>query len=140
MLPKSIVLDTNVIVSYLLNLKVSDLVALKLDFGIEIYSCPELVNELRQTLNYPRIKQSLATDVEEFIALYNSLASNIEIDLRYDRLADSTDNFLIDLAYTAKADLIVSGDRKVLIQKHFGKIQIVSPTQFRQILKKESNL
>lgn len=140
MLPKSVVLDTNVIVSYLLNVKVSDLVALKLDYGIEIFSCPELVNELRQTINYPRIKQSLATDAEDFVTLFSSLSNNIEIDLRYDRLADSNDNFLIDLAYTAKADLIVSGDRKVLIQKHVGKIQIVSPTQFRQILKKESNL
>ena len=135
MQPERIVPDTNVILSYAISKRLSELVAIKSKFNIEIFSCDELLTELKVAIDYPQIEKYLPKEERvHIVKVFKALAIETKIDLRYDRLSDPKDNYIIDLAYSVKADYIVTGDREVLIQKHVGKIQIISPTQFKKLL------
>ena len=135
MLPERIVIDTNVILSYAISKKMVELTEVKSKFNIEIFSCEELLHELRLAIEYPQVEKYFhKLERQRVISLFKSLATEIEIDLRYDRLNDPKDNYLIDLAYASKSNYLVTGDREVLLQKHVGKIQIISPAQFKKIL------
>lgn len=57
------------------------------------------------------------------------------IDEAFKGLEDPKDNYLIDPAYAAKAYYVITGDRKVLAQKHVGRIQIISMTRLVELLK-----
>lgn len=136
MLPERVVLDTNVIISYAVSHRLSELVAIKSVYGIEIFSSEELIVELSDALEYPQVAKFISEDERRnVVRLFKALAVEIKLDLRYDRFADVRDNFLGDLAFACKANFIISGDKEVLIQKHIGRIQIISPAQFRKILK-----
>jgi putative PIN family toxin of toxin-antitoxin system len=139
MLPDRVVFDPNVIISYAISRKLNEFAEVKTQYRIEIYSCPELIGELSSSLDYPKVsryftKQSSA----ETILFFKEVATEFEIQLSYNRLIDPDDNYLVDLAYASKSDFIITGDRNVLIQKHVGRIQIISPAQFHKLLKENS--
>lgn len=50
---------------------------------------------------------------------------------------DKEDNFLFELAEAANADLIVSGDRKVLEIKEYKGIKVISPKHFLKLLEED---
>lgn len=130
-----VVLDVNVIVSAAISKSLRQLLASVVRLNIQLFSCEELINELVIALTYTHVNKYLNEgDVKDIITLFLIASTEIEIDLRYDGLEDTKDNYLIDLAYACKADYLVSGDRKVLMQKHVGRIQIISPAQFNKLL------
>jgi len=88
-------------------------------------------------LDYPRVKKLLKARPEKLIAFFKKQTTEIEVDERFDRISDMKDNYLVDLAYASKSYYIVSGDALVLNQKHVGKIQIISASRFRQILRQK---
>ncbi|MBS1684905.1 MAG: putative toxin-antitoxin system toxin component, PIN family [Bacteroidetes bacterium] len=131
-----IVLDTNNIISLLLKGRLSYLADLKYKLDIEICTCQTQLEELQMVLSRPEsnFDKYLKYPVSDFVAFFISLSTIYDVDHSYDRLGDPKDNYLIDLAYTAKSFYIVTGDRKVLAQKHVGRIQIISMTRLGQLL------
>ena len=139
MLPERVVFDTNVIISYALSYKLGEFIKIKAHHGIEIYSCPELITELGSSLGYPKFEKQLTKEkAANIILFFKAVATELKIHLSYDRLIDPDDNYLVDLAYASKSNMIITGDRNVLSQKHVGRIQIISPAQFRKLLKENS--
>lgn len=51
---------------------------------------------------------------------------------------DSKDNKFLDLAYAAKAEYLITGDKDLLILKKFKKTKIVSPKQFLKEISNEN--
>lgn len=136
MLPDRVVFDVNVIVSYAVNRKLLELITLVSKYNIEIFSCEELLEELRSVLDYPHLEKYLSkNERSNIVRLFESVSTSVNIDTRYDGLIDPKDNYLVDLVYAIKANYLVSGDREVLIQKHIGRIQIISPAQFKKLLR-----
>lgn len=52
---------------------------------------------------------------------------------KIDICRDSKDNKFLEVATTSSAELLITGDRDLLILKKFGKTQIISPIQFLKI-------
>lgn len=115
-----IVTDTNVVVSGLLWLGTPGrLLEAAANGRVTLYTSPALVSELRSTLNYgrlaPRIQHSGLT-LDELIGRYLNVAILVQPSAVPRIVAnDADDDQVLACALEARADLIVSGDRKHLL-------------------------
>jgi putative PIN family toxin of toxin-antitoxin system len=130
-----IVLDTNIIVSLIINQDADQLTDWVAENGITFYACPELLNELKTTFAKPDVKKFLNEPADFYIDFIRSLCEIVTISKRFDRASDPDDNFLFDLAYTVKAYYLVTGERGLLNMKQVNRIQIISLAEFRRLVR-----
>lgn len=130
-----LVLDTNVVIAgllwygtprWLLDRAIDD-------EAIELYSSPALIDELGNTLGYPKFAQRIArseTSVETLVAQYRALLILVS-PIHAPRVVarDPDDDEVLALAFAAQVDLIVSGDDDLLALKTFRGIPIVTPAE-----------
>ena len=131
---KHIVFDSNTWITYFYNNQFTELVELKTDKELSIYTCSRQLQEIAAVLKRTKFKQRFSNPTSQYIHFCKLIALEIEIDERYDGSADSKDNYLVDTAYTAKADYIISSDKHLLNLKHVGTIQIISLSDFKKKL------
>lgn len=125
-----IVLDTNVLVTAALNAGFERIIALNEFHGIQIYTCEKQLGELKRTLN--NLKAKLTLTPAFYVSSFQTFSTTIEIDERFDRSPDPDDNYLFDLAYTAKSFYLVTQEKALLNLKQVNKIKIIT---FRELLK-----
>ena len=130
-----IVLDTNIIVSLIINQNADQLADWVAEYGITLYACPELLDELSTTFAKPDVRKFLSRPVNFYIDFIRSLCEIVTISKRFDRASDPDDNFLFDLAYTVKAYYLVTGERGLLNMKQVNRIQIISLAEFRRLIR-----
>jgi putative PIN family toxin of toxin-antitoxin system len=136
-----VVLDTNLLVSYLLTHRppiatlIDDFLA-KGEFAM--MTAPELLAELDRVLRYPKL-QRYYTDEERtrFVALVLALSEVVELPETIPRICrDPDDDRLIACAVVGEADVIVSGDDDLLALKQVGDISILTAVQFLEMLER----
>lgn len=120
------VLDTNVLISaWFWKGNESRLVELVEEGAIDGYTSPDILDELRRALRYPKFK----LDEDEVEAIYNYyllILKVVEPRSRIDVVKeDPEDNRVLECAVEAKADYIITGDRHLLGLKDFQGIRIV---------------
>lgn len=134
-----VVLDTNVIVSALL-LESGRLAWLR--HAWMAGRCRPLVSrattaELLRVLSYPKFR--LAPDeIEALLGDLLPFAEVVEVNPRtgpWPGLSDPDDRMFLDLAETAPAEFLVTGDRELRAAGAPGECQIVTPAEFLAILK-----
>jgi putative PIN family toxin of toxin-antitoxin system len=133
------VLDTNLLVSYLLTHRppIATLIDgfLAKDVFVMV-TAPELLAELDRVLTYPKL-QCYYTDEERtrFVALVLALSEVVELPETIPRLCrDPDDDRLIACAVVGEADIIVSGDDDLLALERVGHIPILTAVQFLEML------
>lgn len=131
-----IVFDANIWITYFYNGEFEEIVEIVEDLNVSIYSCPRLQQELGSVLRRPKLVKKLLFPTSKYLSFYRMLASEIEIDERFDRVQDIKDNYIIDIAYAAKCTHVVTGDPHLLSIKHVSNIQIISLADFRKAIKK----
>lgn len=95
-----------------------------------IYSTMQLL-ELKDVLDRPKFRTRFLPGQKE--ELFNSLARNGElIDLisEVDICRDPDDNHLLALCKDGKADLLITGDKDLLVLKKFRKTRVLAPAEF----------
>ena len=107
------------------------------DYQVLLYTCPELIAEIRHNLNDDFFKSKINQPSAKIINLIRDFTNETEIEQRFDRSPDLKDNFLFDLAYSAKCYYLVTGERSLQNMKHVGEIQIVSPSYFLRLFGKQ---
>ena len=130
-----VVLDTNVIVSGFLS---SDTYPSKiLDawlFGyFQVAVSQELKQELNQVFKKPYINKILQNQksIKPILGkLFNKSIMISPAPIDEVVFLDETDHFLLELAVTAQASIIVTGDKKLLNFKKIENILIYNPKQF----------
>lgn len=129
--PLKIVLDTNVYISALLFSGIPDeILEMAREKEIEIYASPIILLEIGQVLqkkfSFPR--KTILNILKEIKRIAKIIQPKEKIDFIK---ADPADNRVLECALAAKADYIVSGDKKHLrkIEK-FQNIPIVLPVEF----------
>lgn len=134
-----IVLDTNVVVSALLWRGTPyTLLRAAVEGMLTLCTSKELLAELREVLGREHLLARLdlqSSSVDQALSLYGALAVSVTPTLVPGVvLADPDDDHVIAAAVTAKADLIVSGDRHLLdIGSHEG-IRIATPAEAVRML------
>jgi putative PIN family toxin of toxin-antitoxin system len=124
------VFDTNVLVSYLLTHRppIATLIDRHLtQEDIVLVTAPELLEELDRILQYPKL-QRYYTEEERtrFVALLMALSEVVELPETIPRICrDPDDDQVIACAVAGGDDVIVSGDRDLLVLKQVGDIPIL---------------
>lgn len=115
-----LVFDTNVVVAgFLWNGPPRRLIELAIDGQVELYSSPVLLDELAHTLGYSKFAsrlESFGTSIAALVAQYTALVTLVA-PASVPRIVanDADDDHVIAAAVAARAELIVTGDRKHLL-------------------------
>ena len=119
--PLRLVLDTNVVVAGLLwNGPPRRLIECAIEGeAVELFSSPVLLDELAHTLGYPKFAARIAgfgANVVALVAQYAALVTLV-MPASVPRVVanDADDDHVIAAAVAARAELIVTGDRKHLL-------------------------
>jgi uncharacterized protein len=130
-----LVVDTNLIISAFLWKGVPGrLIEMAGEQQAQFYTSSVLLDELAESLQYKKFaKQLLKTElsITQLVAAYKTLATQVKArPLANPVSIDPDDDAVLATAKAARADLIVSGDRKhLLILKNFEGIPIVTAAQ-----------
>ena len=129
-----VVLDTNIMVSALLAPagKPAAIVRIWLDGKFTLLSCAAHLDELRSTLEKPRVAELIKPHkAGRLVNQVKKLAADIDPLPRVELSPDPTDDFLLALSEGGKADYLVTGDKSGLLALGRHKTtRIVSAREF----------
>lgn len=133
------VLDTNILVSYLLTHRppIADLIDHHLaEEHFVLLTAPELLQELARVLAYPKLQRYIApAEATRVLALIAALGTVVDLPEVVPRICrDPDDDWVIACAVMGRADAIVSGDRDLLALAHVRDIPILTPARFVALL------
>ncbi|MBE2223326.1 MAG: putative toxin-antitoxin system toxin component, PIN family [Anaerolineae bacterium] len=138
-----VLVDTNLLIAYLLKPREDSFVNILLDEVVEgrvTLLVPEaLLTEIEQTVKRkPYLLNMISeTQLHQFLVLLHSLCE--EIPLITEAIPpitrDPKDDYLIAYAVIGQADYLISGDKDLLILETVGAVSVVDSGQFRQILR-----
>jgi putative PIN family toxin of toxin-antitoxin system len=130
-----IIIDTNLWISFLLSKKFKFIDKLLDNGKIELVFCNELLAELVEVTNRPKLQKffteedwTLIFEIIERYAIYIPVVSSVTL------CRDAKDNFLLSLAKDAKANYLITGDNDLLVLKTFDITQIVTIVEFQAII------
>ncbi len=128
------VFDTNVLISaFLIPTSTSRrAVDFALDHGKLLISLP-LLRELYSVLQYPKFDQYASPSQRvQFVNLLTTVGTLTTITVQLHVVRDPKDNFVLELAVSGGASVIVSGDSDLLSMGRYDSIPIRTPVQFLQ--------
>ena len=131
-----VIIDCNVWISFLLGFQKDFMYGVLKNEHIDVYVCPQLLQEIRVVANRPKIRTRIADeDIELLFRLINAYCINADIVLQsIVPIRDTKDLYLLSFSETIEADYIISGDKDLLDLEEHGTYHIVSPSQFRMII------
>ena len=131
-----IILDTNIWISYLISKKNNQWDTLIFSAKIQIIYSEKLLNEFIEVTQRDKFRKFISLDdLEVILNFLGDFAIFVEnIEKKYTLCRDLKDNFLLDLAVTAKADFLVTGDKDLLEIKTLENVKILSPTDFINLI------
>lgn len=123
-----IVVDTNVLIAGLVaDGLCRDIVKRRLP-ACEVVTSPFLLNELKEKLSE---KFGVNPKTVPLLKLYEDQARVVAVvPLAEPVSRDPDDDLVLSAALEGKAEVILTGDKDLLILKEFRKIKILSPRQF----------
>lgn len=129
------VLDTNLLVSYLLTHRPP--IATLIDDHLAqehfvLITGAALLEELGRVLRYPRLQRYYSEETRtQYVALIAALSEIVELPESVPRICrDPDDDWVIACAVVGQADVIVSGDRDLLALNRVGELPVLSAAQF----------
>ena len=136
-----VVLDTNVVVSALIWGGTPErLIELAGEGILDLVTTEALLAELAGILARPKFAQKLEQknlSAAEIVARYRELAETVEpASIEVATLRDPDDEAVIACAIAAHAELIVSGDRDLLVLKAHESIRIVDAADALRLIAK----
>jgi uncharacterized protein len=134
----NVVLDTNVLLSGLMlpNNIPGKIVRSWYTARYDIVLCEPLLDEIRRSLAYPKIRKRLrwdTSDIDRFVMLLRFKAVIINIKgVKAKVPADSSDEIVLATLIASGAECLVSGDKDLLALRD--EYPILSPAEFAQML------
>jgi uncharacterized protein len=133
-----VVLDTNILVSAVIAPagKPAAIVRAWLDGKFTLLSCAAHVDELRATLQKPRVAELIKPHrAGRLVNQIRKLAEDVGDLPRVERSPDPTDDFLLALAEAGQADYLVTGDKSGLLALgSHNSARIVSAREFAAVI------
>ncbi len=129
-----VVIDTNIIISSAISMDGNPAQIFELLLLEEIinYTTKDIIEEIKEVLERPRIKKRLDAQAKDFIMEQFQAFSHIvipNVTLKEVKNDPDDDKFL-ECAITANVDFIISGDEHLLQIKEFRGIKIINPADF----------
>lgn len=127
-----IVLDTNVLISsILIEGSITDIALTKAEKYHDILCSDKIYGELVKTLMLPKFDKYISRyRRKKFMESFENRATFVKVEEVINACRDPKDNMFLELAVSAKADLIITGDKDLLELNPFRGTQIISPKEF----------
>ena len=131
---QKLIIDTNVIVSSLIQKSYPHSIIYDLFIGDKIYLCisASLMSEYYNVLERPKFLR-----FQEFTTKARNVLSNVELKaIRYtprvvlDLISDKGDNKILELAEECSADFIVTGNTTDFVFPQYRQTRIVTPKEY----------
>ena len=130
--PPVVVIDTNILISYLFGGKtITTLIDSIENDAYQPVISDFLEFEVIATISKPKISRRVdISDALEFMAAWKNIALYVTPRCSVSVCRDFSDNEILACALEASADYIISGDNDLLVLKSFHEIPIVTPAFF----------
>jgi putative PIN family toxin of toxin-antitoxin system len=113
--PLKLIIDTNLLVSFIISNKQNLLDPLLFDEKARLLFSTELITEIQQTITKPKLKKYFGTNaLEEMLSTFEPFIDLTEVESIVTICRDPKDNFLLALAKDGKADYLLTGDKDLL--------------------------
>lgn len=127
-----VVFDTNVLISAFVfggnSAKAFDKCVEKHDISISQYIIDELSDKLKNKFHIPLADISKITGLLKNELMFHRPATKLPEVCR-----DKDDNHILQLAESAESDLIITGDKDLLVLKKYKTVTIISPKDFLEL-------
>ena len=127
-----LVFDTNTLISGLL--LPDSLPARAVKKGIhegKIMVSGDTLNELAEVLSRAKFDRYISLENrQEYFRYFARIVEKIEIIRRINSCRDPKDNKFLEVAINGQAEIIITGDKDLLILHPYHSIQIVTPAQY----------
>ena len=134
MAAKRVILDTNLLISFLISQKLDSIDYLLLQGKIVLLFSNELIEEFITVASRPKFKKYFSNeDIRKLLTFFDSYGELISISSSITICRDDKDNFLLNLAVDGKADFLVTGDDDLLC---LGKIENIPIMTINQLISK----
>ncbi len=138
-----VVLDTNLLVSYLLThgKTMSRIIDFWENGNIDVLVSPTIIEELVEVLQRPRLKQHMVSDPQDLIDLLLSTAKQTSGDLTLQGACrDPKDDKFLACAVEGEASYLVSGDKDLLSLGTFRDVSIIRPIDFVSLIEASKHI
>ena len=131
-----VVLDTNWYVSACINRKSRrKLFHFLMDERLQILYTDQLQVEFLNVISRPKFEKTVSIDqIQRFVRLVLPALEYIQLKSSVVLSRDPKDNYLLSLCKDGHANLLITGDQDLLVIKQFGLTNIISMTEFQQIM------
>ena len=128
-----VVIDTNLCISLLIGKRISSLFQVFDLPQYELVTSEDLINEILSVAARPKFARYFnADDVQGFVQFLEEYSTKFRVDDIPLRCRDPKDDFLLELAVVADADILLSGDADLTDMKQIGHCQIMTVSEFMQ--------
>lgn len=135
------VLDNNIWISYFITNRVQFLLDIIDGHELTIFSCDELIDELKAVLNYPHLNK-FRINTAEALKVVRKATVHYAIMYPVKRYipGDKNDDYLIALALQTSSGFITSGDNDILseranLERKYKKLRIITKAEFERMFK-----
>jgi putative PIN family toxin of toxin-antitoxin system len=129
-----IVIDTNVFISAILSKSYPSKIIneLILDRKVIGFTSPEILNEFRTVLAYPKFKRysQFQSEGEELYLGFQALTTIVSPQISLKILSDPSDDKFLELSYFVNADFIITGNTKHFPFAKFQNTEIITPANY----------
>lgn len=120
-----LVIDTNLWISWLIGNKRTLLSNLLADETVVIFSSKVQIHELFEVIERKKFsKHFLNEDLYNFKLFFIDVVIILDVKVKVKASRDPKDDFLLELAKTANADYLLTGDKDLLVLKKFENTRI----------------
>lgn len=130
-----VVIDTNIWISFLIGKLLSHLRELIIQDKVVLLFSDELFHEMQTVLKRPKFQKYFSQqDIQQLSIILCDKVEWVEITTQFEDCRDIKDNFLLNLGISGKADVLVAGDKDLLILNHFHGMEIIDYKTFERLL------
>ncbi len=131
---KRFVIDVNCYVSFFINEETDWLLRYIAQNKIEVFIDHNLLVELMRVLEYPRVKKLLPLDGFAYINFVRLISTEIQSTAFHIKSPDPEDNYLYNIALSAHAKLLVTGEQALLHWRE-SPVETISLSEFKTLFR-----
>jgi len=125
------IVDTNLWISFLISGTFHQLEQLLTTNKLLLLFSEELLQEFLDVIQRPKLSRYFEKfNIEMLFESIQDYIEFIEVNAEVDICRDKKDNFLLALAKDGKADILITGDKDLLVLKNFESTQIMTFPEF----------
>ena len=134
-MPKnSIIVDTNLWISFLLTRQYPLLDMLLENDAVKLIFSDELLDEFVRVVQRPKFQKFFSQeDIKTLLQYIQQHAQFVKVHSVVTVCRDVKDNFLLSLAQDSHADYLITGDKDLLSLNTFGKTKIIPIAVFKTL-------